>query len=488
MATQLQFRRYTTAELAAITGAPGELIVDTDLNTVTVHDGVTAGGQPALNISADSLITVVDLGTNDPVGDGIVADLSAEGVALDGTRWKKVGAGPTEWEQILMSGSGIAADVNPSGPQIVEALDTKLNSNYAHLTYFGDASGVVTMKNIIGELASSDVPAGSVLVQIGNSVTSIGSQAFYGWGSNNQPLVIPDSVISIGYGGFSGWSTNNQPLVIPDSVISIGYGAFGDWESNNQPLVIPDSVTEIGNQAFYYWNANNQPLVIGDSVTSIGNFAFGNWTANNQPLVIGNSVETIGRAAFQFWITNNQPLVIPDSVETIGDSAFRHWSANNQPLVIPDSVETIETYAFFNWAANNQPLVIGDSVTSIGNFAFQNWTANNQPLVIGASVTEIGSLAFRNWSSNNQPLVIPDSVETIGDSAFRNWTSMTEPIYCGFNFSAFTASNAFLNNGVTQIYVKPGATGWTIGVGQEIQGASGITVSNWNNYPIAIPN
>jgi hypothetical protein len=281
---------------------------------------------------------------------------------------RRLGSGPTEWEQIIMAGSGTAADVNPEGTAIAEALDTKLNSNYDHLTYFGDASGVVTMKNIIGVLADSDIPAGSELVQIGNSVTSIGSNAFYYWGSNNQPLVIPDSVETIG-----------------DS-------AFHSWVNNNQPLVIGDSVTSIGSDGFRYWNANNQPLVIGDSV------------------------------------------------ETIGSRAFYAWSSNNQPLVIPDSVTVIE------------------------------------------------SQAFGVWQSNNQPLVIPDSVTSIGFAAFEYWTSMTEPIYCGFNFSAFTG-DAFYNNGVTQIYVKPGATGWTADdTVQTIQGKAGITVSNWNNYPNAIPN
>jgi hypothetical protein len=238
---------------------------------------------------------------------------------------------------------GTAADVNPAGTAIAEALDTKLNSNYAHLTYFGDASGVVTMKNIVGVLADSDVPAGSELVQIGNSVETIGSSAFYYWTANNQPLVIPDSVTEIGYSVFRSWASNNQPLVIPDSVTSIGAYAFSEWYANNQPLVIPDSVTTIGEASFAYWTSNNQPLVIPDSVTSIDSFVFGGWTA------------------------------------------------------------------------------------------------------------------------------------------------MTEPIYCGCNYSAFIGSNAFYNNGVTQIYVKPGATGWTIGAGQTIQEKSGITVSVWTSYPDLMP-
>ena len=46
MPTALQFRRGTTVEHNTFTGAVGELTVDTDKNTVVVHDGTTAGGNP----------------------------------------------------------------------------------------------------------------------------------------------------------------------------------------------------------------------------------------------------------------------------------------------------------------------------------------------------------------------------------------------------------------------------------------------------------
>lgn len=48
MATQLQVRRGTTAELQSFTGAEGEITVDTDKDTLVVHDGSTAGGHPLL--------------------------------------------------------------------------------------------------------------------------------------------------------------------------------------------------------------------------------------------------------------------------------------------------------------------------------------------------------------------------------------------------------------------------------------------------------
>jgi len=44
MAKQVQWRGGTTDEHADFTGAPKEVTVDTDKNTLVVHDGDTAGG------------------------------------------------------------------------------------------------------------------------------------------------------------------------------------------------------------------------------------------------------------------------------------------------------------------------------------------------------------------------------------------------------------------------------------------------------------
>lgn len=48
MSTQVQFRRGTTAETVAFTGAVGEVTVDTSKNIVVIHDGSTPGGYPGL--------------------------------------------------------------------------------------------------------------------------------------------------------------------------------------------------------------------------------------------------------------------------------------------------------------------------------------------------------------------------------------------------------------------------------------------------------
>jgi hypothetical protein len=70
MAKTVQFRRDTTANLAAETGAPGELFVDTSKNVVVVMDGSTAGGFPSLNpiVSAEYCGSIK---TSIGIGDGI---------------------------------------------------------------------------------------------------------------------------------------------------------------------------------------------------------------------------------------------------------------------------------------------------------------------------------------------------------------------------------------------------------------------------------
>ena len=46
MSEQLQLRRGTISQVAAFTGAQGELAVDTTNNILHVNDGATAGGWP----------------------------------------------------------------------------------------------------------------------------------------------------------------------------------------------------------------------------------------------------------------------------------------------------------------------------------------------------------------------------------------------------------------------------------------------------------
>lgn len=75
MARQVQFRRGTTAQTNSFTGAVGEVTVDTDKDTVVVHDGSTAGGHPLPTSLADLGVTSSAAELN--ALDGIPATLTA---------------------------------------------------------------------------------------------------------------------------------------------------------------------------------------------------------------------------------------------------------------------------------------------------------------------------------------------------------------------------------------------------------------------------
>lgn len=86
-------------------------------------------------------------------------------------------------------------------------------------------------------------------ITIPDSVTSIGSNAFYGCGSLTN-ITIPNSVTLIESCAFAD-CRNLTSIIIPDSVARIPYGAFYGCVSLKS-ITIPDSVISIGRSAFDY--------------------------------------------------------------------------------------------------------------------------------------------------------------------------------------------------------------------------------------------
>jgi hypothetical protein len=100
MATQVQFRRGTTAQNNSFTGAVGELSIDTEVKAIRIHDGSTAGGfgvakSDLSNISNVGVITATDFNsTSDinlkenikPLEDSLNKVLQLNGVSFD---WKE---------------------------------------------------------------------------------------------------------------------------------------------------------------------------------------------------------------------------------------------------------------------------------------------------------------------------------------------------------------------------------------------------------------
>ena len=80
MATQIQWRRGSSAQTATFTGAVGEATVDTTKNTFVIHDGVTAGGFPlstaAVALTQNNSITAAFLAANSAATLAAATDLT----------------------------------------------------------------------------------------------------------------------------------------------------------------------------------------------------------------------------------------------------------------------------------------------------------------------------------------------------------------------------------------------------------------------------
>ena len=123
--------------------------------------------------------------------------------------------------------------------------------------------------DIPDNFASTNSLTTAKALSLGNSVTSIGSYAFYNCAGFTGSLTIPDSVTSIGSGAFSYCTGFTGDLNIPDSVTTIGNYAF-------------DSCANLTTVNCYVTKTifNQSDVLVGTGVTTLHALASdGTWTA-----------------------------------------------------------------------------------------------------------------------------------------------------------------------------------------------------------------
>lgn len=185
-------------------------------------------------------------------------------------------------------------------------------------------------------------------IDLPNSVTSIGNEAFCGCGFTS--IVIPNSVTYIGKEAFS-WCTSLTSVDIPNSVTSIGDGSFYGC-TGLTCITIPNSVTSIGKDSFSWCTgltsvtvANGNPKYDSrNNCNAIIETVSNTLIAGCKSTVIPNSVTSIGDGAF-YGCTGLTRITIPNSVTSIGWLAFSESGLTS--ITIPSAVTTICDGAFY---------------------------------------------------------------------------------------------------------------------------------------------
>ena len=138
MAKLLKLRRGTTSQHSSFTGAEGEVTVDTDKETLVVHDGSTAGGHP---VAAEDLANVSS--------STIAGRLSNDSIAVS-----KIAAG-TLPSDVKIQDANVSGNLTIARADIVdgEVINAKLDSNAVTTAKIND--GAVTTAKIAGDAINS---------------------------------------------------------------------------------------------------------------------------------------------------------------------------------------------------------------------------------------------------------------------------------------------------------------------------------------------
>lgn len=167
MATQVQFRRGTTAQNNGFTGAVGEVTVDTDLEVLRVHDGSTVGGFTLVGTASSQTLTNKTLTSpaiTSPTVTGagsisITGNIAGGNVTTTGlvSATGNVSGGNLNTASVIISSSNI------SGVTLITATTGNITTQNSTTENTGTLT-VTTLANITATTAASSTTTGALQV------------------------------------------------------------------------------------------------------------------------------------------------------------------------------------------------------------------------------------------------------------------------------------------------------------------------------------
>ena len=344
----------------------------TELEEVTIPDGVTSIGEKAFNnCSALKEIHIPDTVTS--IGYGAFMNCNSIERAILPDSVTDMG------DAVFCYCSSLREVSIPKG---VAAI-----GDYA----FGKCTSLkrVTVPDGVARLGRGAFSACTSMEEISlpDSVSEIRERAFQDCRSL-AGIKIPDGVTRIGEYTFSSCRSVKE-FVIPEGVKSIGVGAFHKC-SALASITIPDSVAVIDEYAFQNCTSLAE-VTIPEGVTDIKGNVFFRCTsltrivvdAGNRTYDSRNGCNAVIETATGTLIAGCKGTIIPDGVTKIGYSAFAGCGITE--ITIPDGVIGVYNYVL-SYNTSLTRVTIPESVTSIGEGALKDCKSL-------ASVTYKGTMA-----------------------------------------------------------------------------------------------
>ena len=499
MSTQVQFRRGNTAQTSTFTGATAEITVDTDKETIVVHDGSTAGGFPLARESSSN--TAGSYANSAYATANSAASYANAAFAVANSDTSAANTGAAYANSAFLAANSASSYAN-SG--FITANSAASYANSAFLAANNSAGVNLTQNTNItnaGTYANSAFLTANTPSHVANSAASYANSAFstanFAFSAANTADAKAVTAGSYANSGFTQANSNYTSAVTKLDVINSGSSAYLIDQYNN--VANQTIYVSAGETIAFNLNVSGHPFVIRESsggantsnglthvsttgVVSTGasaqgkvsgvlywkvDFSLAGSTYVYQCTIHGGMVGNIVIQQPASFVAANTTLAFnaANSASSYANSAFQ--TANNQLSYVANSAASYANSAFL---AANTPSHVANSAASYANGAFA--AANTKLSSSGGSITGdisiTGNLTVTGNTTytNTRTVLIADNIITVNAAIDQ---SAQPAVNAGIEVDRGAQPNSsFLwietsgkwaaNNGNTEIFLASEAT------------------------------
>jgi hypothetical protein len=482
MATQVQFRRGTTSQNNAFTGAQGEITVDTDVYALRIHDGTTAGGKVVPTLTATQTFTNKTFGSGNTWngnvigltygGTGAAITAVAGAVAYSTGSVLGLSAAGTSGQVLTSGGTSAPTWINASGITVGTATNATNATNIAggsagYLVYQSDTNTTAfitpgTDGYLLKSTGASTAPTwiapsltiGSTSVSLGGTTTNFAGLGTLASVSTSHWTLPVGSVAQRPGTPATGMIRYNSELSTFEGYAASAWGSLGGVKSvDGYTYVLAETSAGAGNGDLDFYAENSG----GNGATQVGQ-----WNRTNLKDYTGTVVGTqTTQNVFNATATTVNAFGA-STATTVGATTGTH-TVRNATLSLPNAT-AITT-------GQTTVALLNTTATTVN--AFGAATALNLGAATGTLTVANTTLAAKAITASTTLAVTGDTTLT-GDLAI-NGGDLTST---ATTFNALTANATTVNlaTAATTLTIGSGATGATATFQKNVTIVGNLTV------------
>ena len=340
MPTALQFRRGTTAQNNSFTGALGEISIDTQLDTIRVHDGSTAGGFELVQKAATQTLTNKTLALGSNTVSGTTAQFNT---ALSDGSFATLAGSETLTNKTI----------NASNNTLSNIANSALSNSSITVT-----DGSNSTATALGGTITFTAGEGMDVTESSGTITFAGEDAT----DSNKGIA---SFVSADFGVSSG------AVSLHDTVVKTVASGSGSATPSSHGFTIAGTANEIETSA----TGSTVTVGLPDNVTVGGNLTIsGNFTVNGTTTTVATTNTTVSDNLLELNSgagsnANDSGILIERG--STGDNAIMAWDESADKFVVGTTTAT-------NTATGNLTITTGTLLANLeGNVTATNVLGTN---------------------------------------------------------------------------------------------------------------